>query len=231
MTGPDRSPRGPRWWLVVLTLLGAFLTIRGYHCLDGDQAYRLPILLHSANPSLSRRPVCPVVRRVQPAPGLVPGHRHGRAAARAAGRARAALRAHLRHGGPRDRPPGAGRLARGRGGRRARRLRPGAGGPGRQHRHEPPVRAGLARPPDGIRAWDGSRWRWRSRGPDEAHGRPPFRSPPPRWCIRRSVSSSPCSSGPAGASGCWCPGPPRPAGGGRSGAGASGSSRWPRGSP
>lgn len=53
MAGPDCS-LGRRRWLIVLTLLGAFLTVRGYHCLDGDQAYRLPILLHSENPALYR---------------------------------------------------------------------------------------------------------------------------------------------------------------------------------
>ena len=33
-------------------LLGLFLTFRGYRSLDGDQAYRLPILLHRQDPSI-----------------------------------------------------------------------------------------------------------------------------------------------------------------------------------
>lgn len=44
---PARSPL--RWHLL---LLGAYLTLRGYHSLDGDQAYRLPILLRWLDPSL-----------------------------------------------------------------------------------------------------------------------------------------------------------------------------------
>jgi len=35
----------PRW-LVYLVILGLYLTLRGYHSFDGDQAYRLPLLLH-----------------------------------------------------------------------------------------------------------------------------------------------------------------------------------------
>jgi len=44
----DASPDGrhlPRW-LVYLLILGLYLTLRGYHSFDGDQAYRLPLLLH-----------------------------------------------------------------------------------------------------------------------------------------------------------------------------------------
>ena len=41
----------PRWfWFGVIA--GAFLTLRGYHSFDGDQAYRLPLLLHRQDPSL-----------------------------------------------------------------------------------------------------------------------------------------------------------------------------------
>src|SRR5690349_387154 len=36
----------------LVLLLGAFLTFRGYHSLDGDQAYRLPLLLHRQDPAL-----------------------------------------------------------------------------------------------------------------------------------------------------------------------------------
>jgi hypothetical protein len=33
-------------WLAYAALLGLYLTTRGYHSFDGDQAYRLPLLLH-----------------------------------------------------------------------------------------------------------------------------------------------------------------------------------------
>jgi hypothetical protein len=36
----------------ILIVLGLYLTFRGYHSLDGDQAYRLPLLLHQQDPSL-----------------------------------------------------------------------------------------------------------------------------------------------------------------------------------
>ncbi|MFI5454997.1 MAG: DUF6798 domain-containing protein [Isosphaerales bacterium] len=44
----DAQPLGrhlPRW-LIYLVILGLYLTLRGYHSFDGDQAYRLPLLLH-----------------------------------------------------------------------------------------------------------------------------------------------------------------------------------------
>jgi len=41
----------PRW-LVYFVVLGFYLTLRGYHSFDGDQAYRLPLLLHRQNPQL-----------------------------------------------------------------------------------------------------------------------------------------------------------------------------------
>jgi hypothetical protein len=41
----------PRWAAFVL-IFGLYLTLRGYHAFDGDQAYRLPILLHQQDPSL-----------------------------------------------------------------------------------------------------------------------------------------------------------------------------------
>ena len=60
-------------------LLGLYLTFRGYHSFDGDQAYRLPLLLHRQDPqALRRRSVRQGYRRLQPAPGLAararPGH-------------------------------------------------------------------------------------------------------------------------------------------------------------
>jgi hypothetical protein len=41
----------PRW-LVYLLVLGFYLSLRGYHSFDGDQAYRLPLLLHQQNPQI-----------------------------------------------------------------------------------------------------------------------------------------------------------------------------------
>src|SRR3954465_6155565 len=46
---PSATP--PRWLTVVL-IFGLFLTLRGYHSRDGDQAYRLPLLLHRQDPAL-----------------------------------------------------------------------------------------------------------------------------------------------------------------------------------
>ena len=41
-----------RSWLPGFLLLGLYLTLRGYHSFDGDQAYRLPLLLHRQDPTL-----------------------------------------------------------------------------------------------------------------------------------------------------------------------------------
>ncbi len=47
----DRGAKPPRWfWFVVVA--GAFLTLRGYHAFDGDQAYRLPLLVDRQDPSI-----------------------------------------------------------------------------------------------------------------------------------------------------------------------------------
>ncbi len=53
------NPRSRRWplfsaagrpalprWAAFLLIFGLYLTLRGYHAFDGDQAYRLPLLLH-----------------------------------------------------------------------------------------------------------------------------------------------------------------------------------------
>jgi hypothetical protein len=45
------APRLPRWLAYVL-IFGVFLSLRGYHSRDGDQAYRLPLLLHRQDSSL-----------------------------------------------------------------------------------------------------------------------------------------------------------------------------------
>ncbi len=51
---PANCPHSGRLsrWLVYAFLLGLYLTFRGYHSLDGDQAYRLPLLLHRQDPTL-----------------------------------------------------------------------------------------------------------------------------------------------------------------------------------
>ena len=49
-TLPEAGPL-PRC-LVYAILLGLYLTLRGYHSFDGDQAYRLPLLLHQQDPRL-----------------------------------------------------------------------------------------------------------------------------------------------------------------------------------
>ena len=38
--------------LVIVLILGLYLTLRGYHSRDNDQAYRLPLLLHRQDPAL-----------------------------------------------------------------------------------------------------------------------------------------------------------------------------------
>lgn len=45
-------PRGTPPWRLVLLALGVYLAIKGYHSLDGDQAHRLPILLHRLDPAV-----------------------------------------------------------------------------------------------------------------------------------------------------------------------------------
>ncbi|HWE36284.1 MAG TPA: DUF6798 domain-containing protein [Isosphaeraceae bacterium] len=51
---PEPSPTAQPWprWVVVAILLGLYLTIHGYQSRDGDQAYRLPLLLHRQDPRL-----------------------------------------------------------------------------------------------------------------------------------------------------------------------------------
>ena len=51
---PAGRPAGrdlPRW-LIYLVILGCYLSLRGYHSFDGDQTYRLPLLLHHQDPSV-----------------------------------------------------------------------------------------------------------------------------------------------------------------------------------
>ncbi len=48
----SRAPTIPGRWLVYFLILGLYLTFRGYHSLEGDQAYRIPLLLHELDPSV-----------------------------------------------------------------------------------------------------------------------------------------------------------------------------------
>ena len=48
---PVPSPSLPNWAAFFL-ISGIYLTLRGYHAFDGDQAYRLPLLLHRQDPAL-----------------------------------------------------------------------------------------------------------------------------------------------------------------------------------
>src|SRR3954451_11852052 len=51
---PSIITRGftPPRWLAFFLILGLYLTLRGYHSRDSDQAYRLPLLLHRQDPRL-----------------------------------------------------------------------------------------------------------------------------------------------------------------------------------
>ena len=40
----------PGWWIII-AILGLYLSLRGYHSLDGDQTFRLPLLLHQQDPA------------------------------------------------------------------------------------------------------------------------------------------------------------------------------------
>ena len=46
------SASEPARWLGYCLILGLYFTLRGYHSLDGDQAYRLPLLLHRLDPAI-----------------------------------------------------------------------------------------------------------------------------------------------------------------------------------
>jgi hypothetical protein len=54
ITSPDSSPGALSRWLALFLILGLYLTLRGYHSRDNDQAYRLPLLLHRQDPALFR---------------------------------------------------------------------------------------------------------------------------------------------------------------------------------
>ena len=46
------ATRGLSPWVVGCLILGVYLSVKGYHSLDGDQAYRLPPLLRQLDPTL-----------------------------------------------------------------------------------------------------------------------------------------------------------------------------------
>src|SRR5271157_1797389 len=50
--GPPPSVSRPARWLGYCLILGLYLTLRGYHSLDGDQAYRLPLVLRRLDPAV-----------------------------------------------------------------------------------------------------------------------------------------------------------------------------------
>src|SRR5947209_20340076 len=50
-SAPGSSRRVDRWVRDAF-ILGLYLSLRGYHSFDGDQTYRLPLLLHWQDPSL-----------------------------------------------------------------------------------------------------------------------------------------------------------------------------------
>ena len=45
-------PVDPKRLLAFVLILGVYLSTRGYHSRDGDQAFRLPLLLHQQNASV-----------------------------------------------------------------------------------------------------------------------------------------------------------------------------------
>ena len=49
--GTRDGHRAP-YWLICAIILGSYLSARGYHSFDGDQSYRLPLLLHRQDPAL-----------------------------------------------------------------------------------------------------------------------------------------------------------------------------------
>ena len=51
-SGRRPLPRCRARWLGYCLILGLYFTLRGYHSLDGDQAYRLPLLLHRLDPAV-----------------------------------------------------------------------------------------------------------------------------------------------------------------------------------
>src|SRR3954467_8459788 len=149
---PGTDPRSTRLsrWLAFVLILGLYLTLRGYHSRDGDQAYRLPLLLHRQNPALfADDPFVRAFDAFNPHRGYLAlldgasrllGLSAGLAAPLRPAGALTPLGADVRPDLPGDRSPGARGLARvGTEGRRGGGG-PGPAGEGRQCRDEPPVR-------------------------------------------------------------------------------------------
>ena len=225
--GTDRRPLAVPRWAVVLVLLGAYLSLRGYHSRDGDQAYRLPLAAAQARPgALCRRPVRAGVRRLQPAPRRADVARRGQPSAGPVGRPGGPLRVDLRGDLPRPRPPRPRRLARGGHGGRPGRGRAGADGQGRQHRDQPPLRGDAARPPDRLRAGLAGAWRSRSRGPRAASSWRPWRSGWRPWSTPPSACNWGCSWVPPGSPGASGPARRRSAGVGSGWAWRCSAWRW-----
>ena len=146
MDATDGATRGLPRWAVVVLLLGLSLSLRGYQSREGDQAYRLPLLLHHQDPTLfASDPFVRTFDDFNPHAGFVDLMD---AASRPLGLSAGLLGIYLAtfvadlSGG---RPPGSRGLA-------GARLGGGMGGlwavpadSGREHRDEPSVRADAAR--------------------------------------------------------------------------------------
>src|SRR3954463_4735288 len=52
MPEPTGNPEHASRWVVFLLLFGLYITAHGYHSRDGDQAFRLPLLLRRQDPRL-----------------------------------------------------------------------------------------------------------------------------------------------------------------------------------
>ena len=218
---PPASFTPPRW-LMIFLILGLYLTLRGYHSRDNDQAYRLPLLLHHQDPALFADD--PFVRSFD----AFNPHRGYLALLDVASRplglsAGLFLLFTLTFAAT---CIGFDRLARAvwpeaGAGRRSGRDRAGADGEGRQHRHGPPLRGDAARPPDRVCArLAGTRLGGRATRTHVPAARR-WRSGWRRWCTHRSACNWRCSWGCRG----W-PGPWRRV---RRGSIAGGrSSAWPR---
>ena len=134
------------YWLI----LGLYLTLRGYHSLDGDQAYRLPLLLHAQDPAAIRpRPVRQSLRCVQSAPRLPAASGLGDRSSGSLRRAARPLRRDVPGDLPGNRPAGAGRLAGMGGFRRLGGCGPGPDGQGGEHRDQSSLRGDGSGPPHG----------------------------------------------------------------------------------